>query len=578
MNPRACLILTALLLSGGARTGLAAPADHSPPFSRALYFYAGLQGRVLWVDATANIDRITTREGVVDIVTRAKEAGLTTLVIDVKPVSGHVIYASKVAPRLTHWRGNDYPEVDVLEMFLEEGRKAGLEIAVSVNVFSEGHKHHRVGLAYERPEWQSIVLATRRELRTAGGASLRIRSAEDAEEAGIPVVYGPQTTLEASAAGQELAVVLQHDGTVDGYVDRGYIGDEPLMAPEDGRILVLGQEHRSWALSNVRPGERVRFHAESRLVPITEAPSEPISAFVNPLHPGARQHQLNMIREIVERYPVDAIVLDRMRYSSIWADFSPLTRQAFEQWLGRPVTRWPQDVLDSSTVPGDPPIRGPLFRQWLHFRASVISGFLRQVRGMVRRIRPDVQVAAYVGSWFPSYYNVGVNWGSERYPVRTAWATPSYNEAGYAEHLDWLTTGCYYPVPTRDEARRRGTSEGATVETAAVISTRVTANAVPVYAGLYLLNYEGRPQDFAAAIDVALRRSAGVMLFDCVHVYRYDWWSIIANALQKPARPPHSVPGLLAQIRSAQDAVVALGEVDTVASTLPVVPFQPGGG
>ena len=93
-----------------------------------------------------------------------------------------------------------------------------------------------------------------------------------------------------------------------------------------------------------------------------------------------------------------------------------------------------------------------------------------------------MQFAAYVGSWFTEYYGVGVNWGSEKFQVRTGWATPTYNEAGYAEFLDWLSTGCYYPIPTRDEARAMKREEGGTVEAAAAIRGG-RGERVPVYAG-----------------------------------------------------------------------------------------------
>lgn len=576
---RLTLLATAMVAALPANAILRVPADRSPSFARALYYYTGLQARVLWVDATANLDRITTRDGISDIVARAREAKLTTLVVDVKPVSGHVLYPSKVAPRLTEWRGRHYPDIDVLQAFLEEGRRAGLEVAASVNTFAEGHKFYNSGLAYAKPEWQSVVLTIRRTLRAPDGAELVIRATDDPDQQNVPTVQGSDSLVEPSQTPERaLAVVLEHDGTVSGMIDPALLGDEPLTSPENGRLLLLENGARDWATSHLRAGDRSRFEAEGKLLPVSEAPSERIAAFVNPLHPAARAHELALIREIAEKYPVDAIVLDRMRYASIYADFSPITRAAFEKWLGQPMAHWPQDVLDVNPVPGDPVRRGPYFRQWLEFRARVISEFLREVRQTVKGVRPDVQVAAYVGSWFMSYYDVGVNWASERYPVIAPWATPTYSEAGYAEQLDWIMTGCYYPVATREQARALGRSEGATVETAAVVSTRVTANAVPVYAGLYAANYEGRPADFAVAMDTAVRRSAGVMLFDCSYLYDYDWWPIVSSAFQRPSFSPHACPGLLAQIRSTQDAAVAAEAVDGVVGSLPVVPYQPGGG
>jgi len=562
-----------------ATCAFASPADRAPSFGRSLYYYTGLQGRVLWVDGTANLDRITTRQGVADIVARSREARLTTLVVDAKPVSGQVLYSSSVSEPLRAWRGREYPVFDVVNAFVEEGHRAGLEVAATINTFTEGHKMFGVGLGYRKPDWQSMVYVIRRTLHAPDGAELRVRAVDDPEEAQVTTVHQADFVVEPSQVPEQaLAVVLEAGGRVSGMIDPALLGSEPLVAPEDGHLLLLYSDARDWATSHLRAGDRSTFRAAGKLMPVSAAPSERIAVFVNPLHPDARAHELAVIREIVERYPVDTLVLDRMRYASIYADFSPLTRRTFEGWLGRPLARWPQDVLDVNPIPGEPVLRGPYYKRWLEFRARVIRDFLAEARQVVRTARPGTRVAAYVGSWFPSYYGVGVNWASEKYPVTAAWATPAYGEAGYAEHLDWLTTGCYYGVPTRDQARALGSSEGATVETAAVLSTRVAANALPVYAGVYALNYEGRPNDFAAAIEVCVKRSAGVMLFDVSHIYDYGWWPIVAQAFSRSAFTPHECPGLTAQLRAAHDAVVALGDVDSVVSRMPVVPYQLGGG
>jgi uncharacterized lipoprotein YddW (UPF0748 family) len=568
--------LALLARSGSARAG---QTDHTPSFGRALCYYTGLQNRVLWVDGTANLGRTTTRTGVAEIVAMARRANVNVIVVDVKPISGQVLYASSIADRMRSWRDRMYPEFDVLKAFVEEAHGAGIEVAASLNVLAEGHKVFGVGQAYRKRDWQSLVFTVQRTLRAPDGAKLRVRGPDDPEEAGTTLVQGPNTVIEDTATpGVELAVVLEHDGRVAGMVDPALLGDIPLTAPEEGRLLALKTEARAWATSHLRAGDQGRFEAVSRLVPVTEAPSERIAAFVNPLHAGARAHQLALIREIVERYDVDGIVLDRARYPSIYADFSPIARAAFEQWLGRFIERWPDDVLSVSAIPGEPVRRGRLFKPWLEFRARVIRDLVREIRESVRQIKPDVKVGAYVGSWFAEYYGVGVNWASEKFPVAYPWSSPEYREAGYAEHLDWLTTGCYYGIPTREQARAQGKSEGATVETAAVLSTRAMANATPVAAGLYGLNYEGRPADFGAAIDISVRRSAGVMLFDASHIFDYGWWDVVAQAMPQPAFPAHACVGLLAQLRAAHDAVVALGEADSVLSRMPVVPYQPGGG
>lgn len=571
---RRLLFLTACCL-----TQTSSAADRAPSFARTLFYYTGLQGRVLWIDATANLARTTTREGVAEMVNRARTAGFTTLVVDVKPVSGQVVYRSTIAERLRSWQGRPVPDFDVLQAFVEEGHKAGLEVAASLNVFSEGHKYYRVGKAYAKRDWQATVLTVRRFLRANDGSDTPVRADDDPEEAGVPIVYGPDGIISgATTVGKNLIATIEHTGVVSAIVDTALLGDEPLGPPETGHMVSFSSERRTWAAAHLRPGDKLGFRVSTQLLPIADAPSERIAAFVNPLHPEARSYTLSLIREVAAKYPVDAIVMDRMRYPSIFADFSPISRAAFERWLGRSVARWPQDILEANPVPGEPVIRGPLFKPWLEFRARVIKEYLAEAAAIVRGVRPETRIAAYVGSWFASYYGVGVNWASERYPVLFTWATPSYGDTGYVEHLDWLTTGCYYGIPTRAGARALGLNEGATVETAAALSTRVTANAVPVYAGLYALNYEQRPDDFAQAVDTAIRRSAGVMIFDVSHVYTYGWWPVLEKALQGRPYAPHAYLDLVSQLRTAHDAVTAPGAVDVIDRTLPVVPYQSGGG
>src|SRR5689334_15723180 len=68
-----------------------------------------LQARIMWIDATANIDRYNTEDKIVSVVQEIKNAGFNTLALDIKPISGHVIYPSDFAPKLTEWKGKFLP-------------------------------------------------------------------------------------------------------------------------------------------------------------------------------------------------------------------------------------------------------------------------------------------------------------------------------------------------------------------------------------------------------------------------------------------------------------------------------------
>jgi uncharacterized lipoprotein YddW (UPF0748 family) len=548
-------------------------------FARTLSGNLGLQGRIMWVDATANIDRVMDRKNIQDIVAHCKKANFTMIVLDVKPVSGQVIYNSKIAEHMREWKGKQYPDFDALAAFIEEGHKAGLEISASFNVFGEGHKYFNVGLAYKKPEWQSVTYIVDRGLVSTDGSRLPIRAQSEPEDPSRATVYADDYVQEPTPTpGKQMAVSLDEDKRVAGIIDPALLDNEPLTAPEDGHLLVLDGKAMDWATAHLRAGDITRFDASGKRVLVTEAPSEKVAAFVNPLNTAARKYEISVMKEVAQNYDVDGIVFDRMRYANLYNDYSDLTRRSFETWLGKPVAHWPEDVLRFDPNPGGPVKRGPLFKPWLEFRARVIREFVREATDTIHAVKPNLQFAAYVGSWFTEYYGVGVNWGSEKFPVRSGWASSNYNEAGYAEYLDWLSTGCYYPIATRDEARALHKEEGGTVEAAADLSSIVVANSVPVYAGLYVLNYKDQPQAFAKAITAAARHSQGVMIFDLSYIYDYAWWNILEQAFPAPAISPHLSRDLTARLRAAQDAVRSTEDARASSGRLPAVPYQPGGG
>lgn len=565
-----------------ALVAVAAPSlaqNGMPVFGRVLTIQSGLQGRVMWVDGTANLVRTATPEGIRDIVARCKAANISTLVVDVKPVSGQVLYASKVAERMRRWNGRDVPDLDILAEFVQAGHAAGIEVAASVNMLSEGHKQFGAGMAFGRPDLQSVAYVVDRALVTANGNRLPVRGQGDPEDRKRPLArddtYAAPPTGEAAGT---LVVTMSPTGEVEAMADVAMWGDEPIAAPERGRLLALTGEQTDWAAANIQPGVSARFDARGKRVPSAEEPAEKVAVFVSPYQAEARKRALDIVREIASNYAVDAIVFDRLRYANLYNDTSDAARRAFEQWIGKRVANFPEDIISFDPVPGEPPRRGPLFRPWLEFRARTIRDLISEAAAAARAARPGIQVAAYVGSWFTEYYGVGVNWGSEKLPVRTSWATPDYNEAGYAEQLDWLTTGCYYGYPTRDEARAAGASPGGSVEAAADVSTRAVSASVPVYAGLYAVNYKDRPKAFEDAISAACRFSNGVMIFDISYIYDYGWWDSLQRAMGQPALPPHRVPGLFLQMRAARDAAFDNSEAARSAGTLSTVPWQAGGG
>lgn len=248
-------------------------------------------------------------------------------------------------------------------------------------------------------------------------------------------------------------------------------------------------------------------------------------AFVNPCHPEVQNFQLLRVEEVLKNYDIDGIILDRCRYDNLYADFSPVSRRAFEDYLGRQgktLEKFPDDAfrIDEQGVA----VPGKLYREWLTFRSQVICDFTGRVRCLVDRYREKkgkpLRMAAYVGSWYEVYYQNGVNWAGSRFVYDPRLQFPesglygdAYNRTSYLKYLDFLMIGTYYKTPK--EINRYLT-----------LGRILTNGEKPVIGSLSLpdLQPEDRPEVFAAS----LKHSAGLMIFD----YCYTDWPAFARQMQ----------------------------------------------
>ncbi|MCF7740470.1 MAG: family 10 glycosylhydrolase [Candidatus Marinimicrobia bacterium] len=113
--------------------------------------------KILWVDGSANFARLNSEKNIEKILDRAADVGFDLIILDLKLISGEVLYPSNYAPQILEWKGTkrnkdlNYPKV-----FIREAHKRNLEIQASINVFSEGWKNKKRGIIYtKRPEWQT---------------------------------------------------------------------------------------------------------------------------------------------------------------------------------------------------------------------------------------------------------------------------------------------------------------------------------------------------------------------------------------------------------------------------------------
>ena len=114
----------------------------------------------IWVSSTASADVIADRESIAKFADRAGRAGIDTVILYAKELNGHVVYPSRIAPRLAEHRGVKYDtNFDPLKAFIEECHKRGMRLHAAFDIFTEGNKLiPGVGIAFnKRKDWQSVA-------------------------------------------------------------------------------------------------------------------------------------------------------------------------------------------------------------------------------------------------------------------------------------------------------------------------------------------------------------------------------------------------------------------------------------
>ncbi|MBI5708318.1 MAG: family 10 glycosylhydrolase [Armatimonadetes bacterium] len=511
----------------------------------------GRQARVLWVDCTANIDRYNTEEKVRTLIAKVKDAGFNTLVLDIKPISGEVIYKSSLAPKLREWRSFKLAEdYDALEVMCREAKAAGLSFLVSLNAFSEGHRITKTGPGYATPELQSVLYEPLPTL-LIGDASFPVwpRVNEPPASAEMLNAYTTSVLLPAPKPGR-FAIALTKEGRiVDGYAGGGVPGSTITM-PAGGSIVIGEGSGSEFLRQHATPGAYAAIEVKPLFVPTSARPEQQIPLMMNPNDPRVQERARAILKEVATNYPIDGIIYDdRLRYAGLNADFSAASRVSFEKFVGKKLA-WPGDIYTYhytfNWTRGITP--GPFFQAWLEWRASTLRDYVRSAREAVKAARPSALFGVYAGSWFGEYANLGSNYGSPENEAGFWYLTDRYRKFGFAGELDFLITGCYYATATIFEAMQRSTSLGATVEYAGYLSSQVARDQTWTYAGLSLSDFKGNPVGLAQALQGACVNTTGVMVFDLSHDIE-PMWPLFKQAFRHPRRPPHEDPNLTAELR-----------------------------
>ena len=256
--------------------------------------------------------------------------------------------------------------------------------------------------------------------------------------------------------------------------------------------------------------------------------------FLNPANDEVVEYLVNLLAELAE-YDLTGIILDRCRYddNDLLSDFSEVSREKFEEYIGGPVTTWPINFTKNSW--GGLTNVTTLHAQWLAFRAKNIHDFIEKASAKVHSVNPDIRFGAYVGGWYSTYFNSGVNWASPNYNAKNSysWATEDYSRFGYADHCDIMIIGAYASTESV-----YGSGEW-TMQGFCKRAETLFAGDVPFVGGPDIGNSTGFPGGKQGAlmpsiVDACINASTeGMFFFDLCHIKMYDYWDDIKTAFDQ---------------------------------------------
>lgn len=257
--------------------------------------------------------------------------------------------------------------------------------------------------------------------------------------------------------------------------------------------------------------------------------------FLNPANDEVVDYLLSLLADLAA-YDVKGIILDRCRYDDyeLQSDFSDISREKFEDYIGAPVENWPDDIFEPGADELSTPVTA-MQKKWMEFRAKNIHDFMEKASDKVHSVNPDIRFGAYVGAWYSSYYYSGVNWASPKYNARNVytWATPEYNEFGYADHCDIMIIGAYASTKSI-----YGNTEW-TMQGFCQRAKTIFADDVPYIGGPDIGNSSGfenggQGKLMPDIVDACINASSeGMFFFDLCHIKMHDYWDDIKKAFDQ---------------------------------------------
>jgi uncharacterized lipoprotein YddW (UPF0748 family) len=207
-----------------------------------------------------------------------------------------------------------------------------------------------------------------------------------------PASFDPlaQTLNEAHAAGLR----------VHAWVNVNLIASVNLPPTDRGHVL---HKHPEWLMvpRALAPDLLTRSAHDpvyvARLSAWTRAHASSVEGlFTSPIPMDAARYVESVITDLVDRYPVDGVHLDYIRYPTADFDYSALALAAFRESVQADLTVAERTRLNARLV-REPLIYTSTFpERWQLFRRTRLTDLVARIRGAVKHARPEAMLTAAV--------------------------------------------------------------------------------------------------------------------------------------------------------------------------------------
>lgn len=267
---------------------------------------------------------------------------------------------------------------------------------------------------------------------------------------------------------------------------------------------------------NMKPDWQTGYMSKNGIINAVSMPGK-ASVFVNPANSEVQDYELSIIREIVERYSIDGIILENTGYDGIESGFVPSSQKLFEEYASIPegeaagkIIEW----IDSGNGKKEKK-EGMYLDKWIEWQDSVTNGFIFKVKKEIKDIRPEIELCYYGNS----RYSYGVN-------RRIGDKNGKRNKYSLIPYFDKMFLGIFsYEADSRDVEKFNKMVEENTIQK---ISKKDSTDCIegicrkmrnygsselPV-GGIYMMLFKDNHDQFIKALDVCITESNGVVLLD----------------------------------------------------------------